>query len=151
MGYNKFVINGQTKLDISGDTVASNKMLAGTTAHDSEGEPITGTMSDIIFLTKAEYEAITPEENQLYGITDWDSSTPLKTVWSNTASAVTGATSVTITDTNIHTTSIIEPFADNGTDEMMAPPTVTATEGQCVLEFDALEADTTFRLRITNL
>ena len=71
-------------------------------------------------------------------------------VWSSSVSALTGATSVTITNANIHTSSVIEPFADNGTNTAMSMPTMTVTEGQCVLGFDALTADTTFKLRITN-
>lgn len=71
-------------------------------------------------------------------------------VWTSSVSALTGATSVTITNANIHTTSVIEPFADNGTNTAMSMPTMTVTEGQCVLGFDALTADTTFKLRITN-
>ena len=73
-----------------------------------------------------------------------------KTVWTSSVSALTGATSVTITNVNIHTTSVIEPFADNGTNTAMSMPTMTVTEGQCVLGFDALAADTSFKLRITN-
>lgn len=76
--------------------------------------------------------------------------TELMPVWSSSVSALTGATSVTITNANIHTSSVIEPFAENGTNTAMAMPTMTVTEGQCVLGFDALAADTTFKLRITN-
>lgn len=64
-------------------------------------------------------------------------------------SALSGATSVTITDSRIHTTSLVFPFADNGTNESMsAPSSITLSEGQCVLTFDALEADTDFTLVI---
>lgn len=104
-----------------------------------------------IYLTKAEYEQITPIAGQLYGITDWDASEPLKVTWSSSVSALTGATTVTITDSAITTTSVIEPFADDGTGTMLPPPTMTVTTGQCVLTFSALTNNTTFRLRITNL
>lgn len=40
---NKVIINGVTKLDLTGDTVAANKLLSGYTAHDKSGASITGT------------------------------------------------------------------------------------------------------------
>lgn len=44
MAYNKVVVNGTTKLDLTGDTVTAASLLSGTTAHDRSGAPITGTM-----------------------------------------------------------------------------------------------------------
>ena len=43
MGYNKVVINGVTKLDLSNDTVEADKVLAGYSFHDADGEITTGT------------------------------------------------------------------------------------------------------------
>lgn len=40
---NKVVYNGQTLIDLTGDTVAADKLLQGYTAHDASGAPITGT------------------------------------------------------------------------------------------------------------
>lgn len=40
---NKVVIDGATKLDLTGDTILANKLLTGFTAHDKSGAPITGT------------------------------------------------------------------------------------------------------------
>ncbi len=71
-------------------------------------------------------------------------------IWTTPVTASAGATSVTIQNANIHTTSTIEPFADNGTNQAMSMPTMTVTEGQCVLSFPALSADTSFKLRVTN-
>jgi len=42
---NKVIINGQTKLDLTGDTILANKLLSGYTAHDKSGAPITGSCS----------------------------------------------------------------------------------------------------------
>lgn len=65
--YNKIIINGETKIDLTGDTVAANKLLSGYTAHDRSGAPITGTcpydvdstdataVSDEILATKTAY------------------------------------------------------------------------------------------------
>ena len=44
--YNKCVINGTTYLDLSNDTVTADKLLEGYTAHDKNGEIITGTIVD---------------------------------------------------------------------------------------------------------
>ena len=43
--YNKVVIGNTTYLDLSSDTVASDNLLTGYTAHDKNGEVITGTVS----------------------------------------------------------------------------------------------------------
>lgn len=40
---NKLVVNGVTKLDLSGDTITADKLATGYTAHDASGKPITGT------------------------------------------------------------------------------------------------------------
>lgn len=40
---NKVVVNGVTKIDLTGDTVTADKVLAGFTAHDKSGAPITGS------------------------------------------------------------------------------------------------------------
>lgn len=44
---NKVVVNGQTKLDLTADTITAATLLAGTTAHDRSGAPITGTMPSL--------------------------------------------------------------------------------------------------------
>ena len=43
MGYNKVVINGVTKIDLSNDTAEAANVLSGYTFHDAEGEATTGT------------------------------------------------------------------------------------------------------------
>lgn len=42
MGNAKVILNGVTLIDLTSDTVASNNLLAGYTAHASDGEVITG-------------------------------------------------------------------------------------------------------------
>lgn len=42
---NKVVINGTTKIDLTGDTAVADKVLAGFTFHDKTGAPVTGTSS----------------------------------------------------------------------------------------------------------
>lgn len=41
--YNKIVINGETKIDLTADTVSADKLLSGYTAHDKSGKIITGS------------------------------------------------------------------------------------------------------------
>lgn len=43
MAINKVIYNGNTLIDISGDTVSADKLATGITAHDKSGELITGT------------------------------------------------------------------------------------------------------------
>ena len=45
MGYNKVVYGGKTLIDLTGDSVTPEKLLAGETAHDKAGEPIVGPCS----------------------------------------------------------------------------------------------------------
>ena len=41
----KFVIGGETVLDLTGDTVSASNLLYGYTAHGSDGSTITGTVN----------------------------------------------------------------------------------------------------------
>lgn len=43
MAYNKVIFGGKTLMDLTGDSVSADKLLAGETAHDRSGEAITGT------------------------------------------------------------------------------------------------------------
>ena len=40
---NKVIVNGVTKIDLTGDTVTPSTLIKGATAHDKSGAPITGT------------------------------------------------------------------------------------------------------------
>ena len=42
---NKFIIDGQVRLDLSEDTITPETLASGITAHDAEGKAITGTMT----------------------------------------------------------------------------------------------------------
>lgn len=43
MANSKIIYAGETLMDLTGDTVKAEKLLAGITAHGADGEPITGT------------------------------------------------------------------------------------------------------------
>ena len=55
MAISKVVYGNTTLIDLTGDTVASEKMLQGTTAHASNGDAVTGT---IITKTSSGYNYI---------------------------------------------------------------------------------------------
>lgn len=44
MAVNKVIVNKETKLDLTGDTVTANSLLSGITAHDKSGSSVTGTL-----------------------------------------------------------------------------------------------------------
>ena len=43
---NQVIINGETVLDLTNDTVTSAKLVEGATAHSRNGASITGTLID---------------------------------------------------------------------------------------------------------
>lgn len=45
MAVNKVEVNGETKLDLTQDTVTPENLLSGATAHNAAGEPISGTVA----------------------------------------------------------------------------------------------------------
>ncbi len=46
MAYSKIILNGETLMDVTSDTVDIDKMMQGYTAHDKTGMPITGAIVD---------------------------------------------------------------------------------------------------------
>lgn len=44
MAASKISYYGKVLIDLTGDTVAANKMVKGTTAHGKDGLPVTGTL-----------------------------------------------------------------------------------------------------------
>ncbi len=46
MGVNKVIVNGQTKIDLTADTVTSDKVASGKTFHLANGNSATGSMPD---------------------------------------------------------------------------------------------------------
>lgn len=46
MGKSKVVYNNETLIDLSSDSVTPQKLLKGATAHNANGDPIVGTLSD---------------------------------------------------------------------------------------------------------
>ena len=44
MAYNKVIYGGNTLIDLTSDTVTTEDLVQGTTAHDKSGALITGTL-----------------------------------------------------------------------------------------------------------
>lgn len=42
MAVNKVIVNGETKIDLTADTVTPATLMAGATAHDASGNQIVG-------------------------------------------------------------------------------------------------------------
>lgn len=51
MAYNKVVYDGTTLIDLTADTVATNNLLSGYTAHAANGTQITGAVSFATYYT----------------------------------------------------------------------------------------------------
>lgn len=63
---------------------------------------------------------------------------------------VAGATTVTLIDARIKTTSIIEPwqYVGSGVVDIIAPTAIAVSSGQCTLTFDEQDADITVGIRV---
>lgn len=51
MARNKVVYNGQTLIDLTNDTVDSDKLLSGYTAHKADGTQVTGEVDFVTCYT----------------------------------------------------------------------------------------------------
>ena len=51
MGRSKVVYGGETLIDLTSDTVASNNLLSGYTAHGADGEAVNGGVSFVTYYT----------------------------------------------------------------------------------------------------
>lgn len=71
--------------------------------------------------------------------------------YSSTVSCLVGDTTCTITDANILTTSIIEPYTQNSSGNPISYTNIAVTTGQAIITFSALEEATDFIVKITNL
>lgn len=71
---------------------------------------------------------------------------PVKGVFTSPVSAAIGATSVTITDAAIKTTSTIDDYCETASGKKVPVNQITTTTGQAVLSFDALTEAASFML-----
>lgn len=72
-------------------------------------------------------------------------------IYTAPTTALTGATTCTISHDAINTSSIIEAFSQNTSGDVIGVTNIAVTAGQAVLTFDALTEDTSFILHITNI
>lgn len=73
MANSKVIFYGETLIDLTQDTVEADALLAGYTAHDKNGEPITGTLALNFAVVGGEVQPASPGEG---------------TIWVNTAAAI---------------------------------------------------------------
>lgn len=73
---------------------------------------------------------------------------PVKGVFTSPVSAAIGATSATITDAAILTTSVIDPYCETASGNAVGITNITITTGQAVLTFGALTEAASFKLWI---
>ena len=83
--------------------------------------------------------------------TKWENKTLNMPKFSSAVSKVTGDTSVTISDANIATTSILELFTQNTSGTPMSYTNVSVSSGSVTYTFAALTEATDFKVRITNV
>lgn len=102
MAVNKVVYGGETLVDLTGDTVTPETMVAGTTAHNAAGVAVTGVLSmipeDGSVTTKKIANANVTKEKIAAGATYTDLTVTLAAAsWSNNSITVT-ANGVTATN-----------------------------------------------------
>ena len=71
-------------------------------------------------------------------------------IWTRGVTSAIGDSSVTISEPNISTTSIIEVFCQNASGTPIGINNIAVTSGQAVLSFDGLEEQTEFMIHIVN-
>lgn len=71
-------------------------------------------------------------------------------IWTRGVTSAIGDSSVTISEPNISTTSIIEVFCQNASGTPIGINNIAVTSGQAVLSFDVLEEQTEFMIHIVN-
>ena len=67
---NKVVFGDETLIDLSNDTIAANKMISGTTAHDKSGASVTGNIPTRTSSDITTYDEIETSNHRLYHIID---------------------------------------------------------------------------------
>lgn len=101
MGVNKVIYDGLTLIDLTEDTVSSDTLLSGFTAHDKAGNRIVGTMSAGVELNLAEtFDKFQPTSTVFSGntVTSTDGQGN-SMVYNGTNEVYTSSEGVTITRT----------------------------------------------------
>lgn len=67
MAVNQVVINGETVLDLTSDTVTADKLVSGYSAHDASGAAVTGTLTfATVYTGSGEPSASTGADGDIY-------------------------------------------------------------------------------------
>lgn len=127
------------------DALPASKLTDNITYFISDGSSVTGEASSIHYdnsetqLTGTNVQDALDEATLRVSAIEHTLSTLL------TGTITAGDTSVTITDSSILTTSIIDIYFQ---DKLLAPTAVTVSEGSIVVEIDAQDTDTVVGVRV---
>ena len=118
---------------------------ASTRANIESGESLATILGKIKkFFTDLKTVAFTGSYSDL-------TNTPNLPIWTSTVSKLVGATSATISNSNITTTSRVEIFGQTSSGKPFVYKTMTASNGSVSLTFDALTENTDICARVTNI
>mgnify|MGYP002856740375 CR=1 FL=1 len=108
MGYNKFIVNGVVKQDLTSDTVTAETLANGRTAHDASGSQITGT-AKLVGNIDLSSENVTVSKTSTTVTVTLSNATGAVSIVKNgdNFNAALSGNTITVTKTG--------PFAENGT------------------------------------
>lgn len=120
MAYSKIILNGDTLMDVTGDTVDAGKLLYGETATKNSGAKVTGniasksssdlTASGATVTAPAGYYSSNATKSVASG-----SATPASSISATGATVSTGTNTLTLSKTVSNTPSVSAGYISNGT------------------------------------
>ena len=129
----------------SGSTVSVDQIQ--TTGNKIASVTVDGDKTDL-YSPKATVSQTVTAGTKIASVDNTDIYVPYKTT--SAVSGAISATTVTISDASIATTSVIDIYSQNSSGSLVNVKTCVVTTGQAVLTFDALEEATSFILHVYN-
>lgn len=141
-----------------GDTTCtiSNPVLSTSSIIDPYCQNASGTPVGIASIVVTAGQAVITFNEALTEATDFriniiDPTVDYGNIWTDPVACAAGATTCTVTNLNIHTTSVIRVYSQTASGATVGVSSIVASEGSAVLTFSALSEATSFRLRVVNL
>ena len=141
---NKVVLGNETLIDLTGDTVSANNLLAGATAHDNRGEQIQGEvvvpeelndLDDVDNISPQEGDVLVSDENGVYQNKPINKVTTLAvdlTGWTQDTSSQSGTT-LYKKQISLNHVYVESPTVDIGASGVL--PTVAEQESYNLLQY----------------